>query len=207
MRCSEVQEKLALYSEPQAEIEAHLQSCEDCREVLAEYQLISSLLKERKARMPEDFIEKAFAALDAEPAPKQKAKFHWFSLPSVGIGAAVAAGLVLALRFTMPMPSIQTAAVTPGQNVDVQIGFNVTQDVKDVTFQIDLPKGLKFVDADGQPIESRTVAWKGELKTGKTVVPVTVRGVQPGKWEILATVRKNQMAQQTKIVLPVNNHS
>ncbi|HBN07775.1 MAG TPA: hypothetical protein DD435_03685 [Cyanobacteria bacterium UBA8530] len=207
MKCGEVQEILALYDDRESDkdpvVEAHLSDCPDCREALSEYRLIRNLLKEKKVEMPADLTERIHCALEREPKPNKK---NWFSLPSIGIGAAVAAAALIALlRLGTPLPVIQTAAVSQGQNVAVQIGFDVTEDVRDVTFQIDLPKGLQFVDAKGQPVSARTVSWQGELKTGKTVVPVTVRGIQPGKWEILATIRKNQMARETKIILPVES--
>lgn len=205
MKCSEVQEILALYEAKEAGVEAHLLDCASCREALEDYREIRRLLQGRRVEMPVDLPERIHRALEQEPSLSVHKK-HWFSLPSLGIGATIAAAALIAiLKFGTPLPSIQTAAVSQGQDVAVQIGFNVTQDVDDVTFQIDLPKGLQFVDAEGQPVEARTVSWKGELKAGKTVVPVTVKGVQPGKWEILATIRKNSLAQQTKIILPVES--
>ncbi|MNT92445.1 hypothetical protein D3C72_2337320 [compost metagenome] len=50
---------------------------------------------------------------------------------------------------------------------------------------------------------AQSVSWKGSLKTGKTVVPIVVRGVQPGRWTIEAYVRKGAMTRKTTIVMPV----
>jgi hypothetical protein len=47
------------------------------------------------------------------------------------------------------------------------------------------------------------VAWKGSLEQGKTVVPIVVRGLRPGNYEIQAYVSKGAMRQKTTIVLPV----
>jgi hypothetical protein len=102
------------------------------------------------------------------------------------------------------LPNIQTAVVQQNTDVAVNIGFDVAQNVEDVTFQIDLPEGLQFVDDKHQPLLAQSVSWKGSLKTGKTVVPIVVRGVQPGKWTIEAYVRKGPMLRKTTIVMPVS---
>ena len=48
-----------------------------------------------------------------------------------------------------------------------------------------------------------SVSWKGSLEKGKTVVPIVVRGIRPGRYEIEAFVRKGSMKRKTTIVLPV----
>ena len=101
------------------------------------------------------------------------------------------------------LPRIETAAVSANTNVAVNIGFDVASRVEGVTYQIDLPEGLQFVDDHGKPMLAQSVAWKGSLEQGKTVVPIVVRGVRPGNYEIQAYVSKGAMRQKTTIVLPV----
>jgi hypothetical protein len=102
------------------------------------------------------------------------------------------------------MPPLETAAVSVKEDVALNIGFDVAQSVEDVTFQIDLPEGLQFVDDNRQPMLAQSVAWKGSLVEGKTVIPIVVRGVRPGRYEIQAFVRKGPMMRKETIVLPVN---
>jgi hypothetical protein len=223
MTCEDVQNYLGEYLDPaedaipRAAIAEHLTACPECTEHLRELEIVTAMLRDRKApEAPADLMDKIRLRLADEPAPagvppadpsvlRRAARLiNW---PSLAAGA-VAAGMIIAmvtvvLRNQAPLPTIQTAAVTVASPTAVNIGFDVAQDVNDVTFTIDLPKGLEFVDADNQPIDSQSVSWKGELKRGKTVVPIMVRGVQPGRFEILATVRKNQFAQTTKIVVPI----
>lgn len=223
MTCEDVQNYLGEYLDPAEDaiprraIAQHLETCSECAEHLRELEIVTAMLRDRKApEAPADLMDKIRLRLADEPSPVPEPAgdpsvlvrisrlINW---PSLAAGA-VAAGMIIALvtvvlRNQAPLPTIQTAAVTVASPTSVNIGFDVAQDVNDVTFTIDLPKGLEFVDANNQPIDSQSVSWQGELKRGKTVVPIMVRGVQPGRFEILATVRKNQFAQTTKIVVPI----
>lgn len=221
MTCDDVQLYLGDYLDPgedtipRAAIAEHLAACPACTEHLEELSAVMAMLRDRKApEAPLDLMDKIRQRLADEPAPVPQQDpgvltrlarlINW---PSLAAGA-VAAGTIIALvtvvvRNQAPLPTIQTAAVAVSSPTSVNIGFDVAQDVNDVTFTIDLPEGLEFVDADNQPVDSQTISWQGALKRGKTVVPITVRGVQPGRFEILATVRKNQFAQTTKIVVPI----
>lgn len=216
MTCADVQAQLTAFLDPREEgldravISQHLAVCADCRQAEGELKEIFALLKDRKAPdLPEGFMEKLHLRLALEPDPQPagsrffqrfKGLFNW---PSLAVGAVAAAVLISVVNLRMPVPTIQTASVSEATQMAVNIGFDVDKDVDGVTFQIDLPEGLEFVDAEGQPVVAQSVSWEGTLKRGKTVVPVTVRGTQPGRYEILATVRKNQMVRTTRIVVPV----
>ncbi len=217
MTCADVQSQLTAYLDPRevaldrAFVTQHLSGCAECRQAEGELREIFSLLKDRKApELPEGFMEKLHLRLAQEPAPapagalwldRLKGLFNW---PSLAAGAVAAAVVISVVNLRSPVPTIQTASVSEATQMAVNIGFDVDRDVDGVTFQIDLPEGLEFVDAEGQPVVAQSVTWEGELKRGKTVVPVTVRGTQPGRYEILATVRKNQMVRTTRIVVPVD---
>lgn len=220
MTCEQIQDHLSDFLDPseahvpRQAIAQHLASCPACAEHLAELKLVVAMLKSRKApEAPADLMDRIRTRLaeEADPAPEERGVLkrvaRLINWPSLAAGA-VAAGLLLtvgtlALRTQTPLPSIQTAAVSVSTPTNVNIGFDMASDVDRVTFTIDLPEGLQFLDANNQPVEAQTISWEGSLKRGKTVVPITVRGMQPGKYEILATVRKNQFAQSTKILLPV----
>jgi len=217
MNCDQVQTHLSDFLDasddtvPRAEVDRHLAGCAACSAQLKELQLLVTLLRDRKAPpAPPELMGRIRERLAQEPAPAVEAPRglgRLISWPSLAAGA-VAAGLCIWVGFSVlksetPIPTIQTAAVTVASPAAVNIGFDAEKDVDGVTYTIDLPKGLQFLDANNQPVDSRTISWQGQLKRGKTVVPITVRGVQPGRYEILATIRKNEFAQTTKIVLPV----
>jgi anti-sigma factor ChrR (cupin superfamily) len=154
--------------------------------------------------LPADETRAASQVLANAPvaaAPWYK-RFNW---PSAVAGAVAAGALLFVWNVqNSTLPRIETAVVAPNTDVAVNIGFDVASSVDDVTFQIDLPEGLKFVDDKHQPLLAQSVSWKGTLKEGKTVVPIVVRGVQPGKWTIEAYVRKGPMMRKTTIVMPVS---
>lgn len=215
--CADVQSQLTAYLDPREEgldratVSRHLSACADCQQAANELREVFALLKGRKApELPEGFMERLHLRLAQEPAPTPAAPL-WidrfrglFNWPSLAAGAVAAAALITVVNLRSPVPTIQTAAVSEATQMAVNIGFDVDKDVEGVTFQIDLPEGLEFVDAEGQPVVAQSVTWEGSLKRGKTVVPVTVRGTQPGRYEILATVKKNHMVRTTRIVVPVD---
>ncbi len=192
-----------------AAVGEHVRTCERCAARVDELQWVVAQLKAQPhPKAPSELAARLHLRLAAEPVPARKPVFDiprsLLNWPSLGLGAAVAAALMfVVLRSSQPSVGIQVAAVPVDRNVGVQIAFGVDRDVKDVTFDIKLSDGLRFVDAKGQPVNTQEVSWKGELMRGKTVVPVTVRGIRPGKWDILAIVRKNQMARATQIIVPV----
>lgn len=229
MTCAATEERLSDYldgtllPEERAQVDAHLEGCEHCRQDLEELRFVVEMLHQvPQEDVPEGLgarIHEALAALPDEEAPaptvvsideararKGGAAPWWkrFSVTSAAAGAAVAV-FVFALWNMQPssLPRIETAAVSVSEDVAVNIGFTVDSSVEGVTYQIDLPEGLQFVDEASQPMLAQSVSWKGALKEGKTVIPIVVRGVRPGRYEIQATVRKGPMMQQTTIVLPV----
>lgn len=215
--CERVQDQLSdlidgALSPAEAEaVSVHLEACADCRQELAELRSVVALLHAVPPVVPPaDLAERvhlALAALPDEPAvpraapPRASSRFNW---GSAAAGAAVAAFVAVAWNLQpSSLPRIETAAVSVQQDVAVNIGFDVERSVEDVTFQVDLPEGLRFIDDARQPMLAQSVSWKGSLVEGKTVIPVTVRGVRPGRWEIEAYVRKGPMMRKTTILLPV----
>ncbi len=202
---------------------AHLEGCARCARRLAELTAVVGLLAQvPQEEVPADLAVRVSRALEAadEPAArpvpggvsafaaapaKARGGRRWSHWASSFAGAAAACAVFLVWQF-MPgagVPRIETAAVTVKQDVAVNIGFDVDEQVDGVIFQVDLPEGLKFVDDKAQPMLAQSVSWKGSLEKGKTVVPIVVRGIRPGRYEIEAFVRKGSMKRKTTIVLPV----
>lgn len=218
--CEDVQERLsdrlegALPAAELASVEAHLEGCADCRLQATQLEAVKALLRAvPREALPGGFEARVHTALEAlpsdgaqtsplvaAPVPTRR-RISW---PSAAVGA-VAAAAMLVFWHVQPtnLPRIETAAVSANTNVAVNIGFDVASRVEGVTYQIDLPEGLQFVDDHGKPMLAQSVAWKGSLEQGKTVVPIVVRGVRPGNYEIQAYVSKGAMRQKTTIVLPV----
>lgn len=174
-----------------------------------------------KPALPGDLLGRIHLALAEEPGlagapppppPGFLAGLHpkgaWWKRSSAsalagGMAAAFALWWGGALVADGNLPVIETAAVAVQSDVAVNIGFDVERDVEGVTFQIDLPEGLRFLDDKRQPLLAQSVSWRGSLKAGRTVVPIHVQGVRPGRFEIEAFVRKGSMMRKTTILLPV----
>ncbi|MBI6546083.1 MAG: zf-HC2 domain-containing protein [Cyanobacteria bacterium NC_groundwater_1444_Ag_S-0.65um_54_12] len=217
MNCQQVEPLLGSYLDGPSElgkvnfakVEEHLGACRACSTSLDDLRWVIAQLKAQpRIKAPEDLAARLHRrlALEAEP-PRENwlVRLQQFiNWPSLAVGAVVAAGVMFfVLRGPQPVVGIYASAVPIDQNVAVQIAFEVDEDVQGVTFDIRLQDGLRFVDSRGQPLQTQQVAWRGELRRGKTVVPITVRGIRPGRWEILAVVRKNQLARKTHIIIPV----
>lgn len=217
MNCQQVEPLLGSFLEGPAELSErefgdvgrHVEACRTCTEHLDEMRWVIEQVKAQpRVTAPADLAQKLHMRLALEGKPRKFGVFEKIreiiSWPSLATGAAVAAAVMfIVLRGPQPIVAIQASAVPLDRNVSVQIAFDVGEDVQDVTFDIKLQEGLKFVDGEGQPISDQQVTWKGELKRGKTVIPVMVRGIRPGRFEILAVVRKNQLARETRIIIPV----
>ncbi|MEB3236844.1 MAG: zf-HC2 domain-containing protein [Candidatus Sericytochromatia bacterium] len=192
----------------EVEVEAHVAACASCGRHVSTLRTIQEQVRAMpKPALPEDFRRKLHLALAAEPVPVRPWHVRLLSglnLPSLALGAASAAALTFFL-WRPPGPGIvlEATAVPVGQDVAVQVAFEVQEDVRDVTFDVRLPEGLRFVDGRGRDLPESQVTWQGELRKGRTVVPIAVRGLQPGRWEITAVVRKDRSIRETHIVLPV----
>ena len=190
-------------------LDSHLTGCAPCSRKLAELSAVVGLLGQLpREEVPADLAARVARALEALPVgetQKPQRKGRWSHWASSFAGAAAACAVFLVWQFSPGggVPRIETAAVTVKQDVAVNIGFDVDEGVDGVIFQVDLPEGLKFVDDKAQPMLAQSVSWKGSLEKGKTVVPIVVRGIRPGRYEIEAFVRKGPMMRKTTIVLPV----
>ncbi|MBM3259002.1 MAG: zf-HC2 domain-containing protein [Candidatus Sericytochromatia bacterium] len=198
----------SLGSPEEVEVEGHVASCGSCRGHLAELRALQEQVRLMPTpSLPDDFRQRFHLALAAEPLPvrpwhrRLRDGLNW---PSLALGAVSAAALTFFL-WRAPDPGIilEAKAVPVGQDVAVQVAFEVQEDVRDVTFDVRLPEGLRFVDAKGHDVVETHVTWQGELRKGRTVVPIAVRALQPGRWEITAVVRKDRSIRETHIVLPV----
>ncbi|HEY9722232.1 MAG TPA: anti-sigma factor [Oscillatoriaceae cyanobacterium] len=215
MPCERAQDLLseyleeALLDDEAKSVDAHLAGCAACRQRLEQLRGVVALLRAvPREPLPEDLQARIHDALAALPDTSFNTPVPWwkrFNLASAATGAAVAAAaLVIWQMQSSSLPRIETAAVQENTNVAVNIGFDVASNVDDVIFQVDLPDGLKFVDGNSQPMQAQSVSWKGSLKKGNTVIPIVVRGVRPGRWDITAYVRKGAMMRKTTIEVPVS---
>jgi anti-sigma factor RsiW len=133
-------------------------------------------------------------------------------------GAAVAVALFLAFEARgphgVPLPGtgpaavpVSAPAVLPhvglGQEALVRIWFDAPRDVGNVRFTLDLPAGVRMV-RDGKVVDSAQLTWEGELKAGRNVIPLHVRGVARGEWTVTAKVERDGAERASSIGLEVD---
>jgi anti-sigma factor RsiW len=196
-------------------VAAHLAACSGCRRRLVELEATVSLLRAcPRPPAPVDLEPRVLVALAAAdepplpvraPVPPPRPRQAWTHMLA-GLGGAAVACAALLVWTWLPgvgVPSIETAAVSVRQDVAVNIAFDLDERVEGVVFQVDLPEGLQFIDERSQPMLAQSVSWRGSLEKGRTVVPIVVRGVRPGRYAIEAYVRKGPLRRRTTVLLPV----
>lgn len=103
MECQQVSERLSSFhdgelSEPAArEIQAHLASCRDCRQKLADMQALSRLVQEAQVPVPADLWHKIDARQNpADPAAPGRTRPRWWAMATAA-AVLMAVGIILRL--------------------------------------------------------------------------------------------------------------
>jgi hypothetical protein len=213
-------------------VSRHLAGCRDCDAALAETRgLVGALHELDRVALPEGFSDRLAARLRAEAAARpaleaapRAARNPWWSgwFPFAGWPARALAGVaavaLLYLAFAVgpqrgpvaPLPggtgapvALTSAHVGLGGDAVVRIWFDAAQDVDGVRFTLELPPGLRMV-RDGRVVESPFLTWEGDLKAGRNLIPLPVRGIARGEWTVKASVEKAGSRRERKIGLRVD---
>jgi hypothetical protein len=176
--------------------------------------------------------EAATRPAPARAAAPRRARRAWWtgglsfgSWPVRGLaGVAVAfllvfAFLVVGPEHRTPGPGVGPQAAGPGagsvrpvdlrndigmgQDAVVKIWFDASQDVQGVRFTLNLPPGVRMVQ-DGKVVDSPSLTWEGNLKAGRNLIPLQVRGVAKGEWTVTASVEKAGARKEKSIGLRVD---
>lgn len=182
-----------------------------------------------EARFQRRLAVEAATGAPARPAAHPTRRFAWrdWLSPSgwpVRALAGAAVGVLVVFAFLRtgpesgPTPGPMAApggravpvAATPGGphiglggDAVVRIWFDSAEDVGNVRFTLELPAGVRMVK-DGQVVDSPFLTWEGELKAGRNLVPLHVRGVARGDWTVTAKVEKDGARRARSIGLTVN---
>lgn len=157
------------------------------------------------------------------PAAARPRRARWrerltgFGWPAGALaGAAVAVILFVTVLRPGPGPAptaLQGPRATPvsaaapqiglGSDAELKIYFDAARDVGNVRFTLELPDGVRMVK-DGQVVDSPMLTWEGELKAGRNLIPLRVRGVAKGDWTVTAKVEKGGTERARTVELKVN---
>jgi anti-sigma factor RsiW len=164
------------------------------------------------------------AAPAPAPAPRsaRPRRFGWAAFTGWPVRALAGAAVAVVLYFgflasgpnRIPLAPpgsravpVSAPAAAPrielGQDALVRIWFDAGKDVGNVRFTLELPAGVRMVK-DGKVVDSASVTWQGELKAGRNVIPLHVRGVARGEWTVTAKVERDGAERASSIGLNVD---
>lgn len=174
-----------------AALTAHMETCEECRQVLAkERDLRESLKDYGESTMPHAdaaFFDRAILHATHEGTRRQRKR--WVM---TGVGGTIAAGLVLWMLGSfffeapdMSEPGVPAIVMTLEEPRTLNLVFSSATALADATMTVLLPPGVEVEGFAGQ----REIAWMTSLKAGKNVLPLTLIATSPQGGELMATLR------------------
>ncbi len=197
MTCSKLTTKLDDYVDglmdqaDSAPLAAHIESCDDCRQVLErEYSLRESLKDYGRSSMPHPdtaFFDRALAKAAQNGTRRQRNR--WVM---TGVGGTIAAGLLLwtlgGMFFKTPQvtePSIPAIAMTLEEPRTLNLVFSSATELANATMTVVLPQGIEVQGFAGL----QEITWMTSLTEGKNVLPLTLIATSPHGGELMATLR------------------
>jgi hypothetical protein len=197
MTCTELAAKLDDYVDGlmdqagEAKLAAHIESCFDCRQLLArEHRLHESLKDYGESSMPQAdaaFFDQALLKAAQQGARRQRNR--WVM---TGVGGTIAAGLVLWMLGGMFLktpqvaePVIPAIAMTLEEPRTFNLVFSTETALTNATMTVVLPPGLEVQGFAGQ----QEITWMTSLTEGKNVLPLTLIATSPHGGELMATLR------------------
>jgi anti-sigma factor RsiW len=224
MTCADVRELLTdvaggeLDGSRADEVRGHAASCDACGRELAELEATVGLLRRAGAEpLPEGFSLSLHQALVAAGAPQRS----WLDAVRAAIAlrpvtfAASAAALAAmiatvgtifvagALVHRTHAPPATASYQVPASKVAlVKIDFVAAQAIDDVSFEITLPDGLRFVGG-GVEMAERTFRFQGKLAAGSNPIPIAVKGPKKGLYKVIAHAIAASLDVTHEVVLEV----
>jgi hypothetical protein len=135
--------------------------------------------------------------------------YHWtVSVTNTPSNPMVASGPVVdkvsqTPQVASPAPApLQTVRLDMNQDHLLRIWFDAKQPIEQVRFYLELPDGIVMLD-QGQVITAHRLEWTGDLKEGRNLIPVPVRGIAKGQWLVKAWIEKGSTRKETFIELKV----
>jgi len=174
-----------------AALAVHIESCDDCQQVLSrEHGLRESLKGYAASSMPRpdaEFFDRALAKAAQYGIRRQRNR--WVM---TGVGGTIAAGLVLWMLGGMflktpeiPPSAIPAIAMTLEEPRTLSLVFSSATALANATMTVVLPQGVEVEGFAGQ----REITWMTSLTAGKNVLPLTLIATSPQGGELIATLR------------------
>jgi hypothetical protein len=186
----------------QAVMQAHLESCEACREAFGKAREIQQSLRAMSIPEPSD----GFADRVMRVAVERNTAHHHRRGFAVGFGSAVAAGLALWLVVGMlPMQpgqqpeegAVSEISIAVNEPREVTLAFHSARALEGAKISIQLPENVALVGYPGR----RTLEWETDLAEGNNILrlPVVATGAEGG--QLVAVLEHGNKTRTLKINL------
>ncbi len=192
-----------LPDDQQAALAQHLAGCSACQlELEAQQQLLAQL-----RALPVVPPQAGFAARALRRA--RAANHSARTVFATGFGSAIAAVLLVwfALGLWQPADSPSTSLKLVSMQVaearTISLAFNSPDELKNVTFQLELPEGVMLANRPGQ----RLVSWQDQLQRGRNVLQLTLVGQRQLSGDLIARIQHAEQQRIFRIPLQVQKRS
>jgi Putative zinc-finger len=208
MKCDKTTELLDEYiddllsPEQRSLIQAHLSSCESCRQELGALLSLREALRKLPVRPP----PAGFAERILRTAKRDYNRRHMGVFAS---GAAAAGLLIMLVAGVMQMTSqdavrtdviaVQMVELNVLEQRTISLAFNSPVEIDDVTFTLKLPEG---VELSGHP-DQQELVWKDTLSNGRNVLQLTLRGQKQINGTLQASIEHAGSRREFNIALHV----
>ena len=227
-RCRHIQAQLSdfaaglLQAEARETVQRHLDTCETCRLQYRHHQHSADLLalasvsrEEPSASFDRQLHLRLSMAAASQRTHAAGGFRQWFRKPAVAaitvavafvIGIAVGGGLMQMTNnangnHADSMVRITNAEVETGKPVTVRLVFTSDEEIRNVSFDIELEPGVEFATSDSEIAAMKVLQWNGDLKRGRNEIPFAVTVAKPGRWVVTARAQYHDETHEHRIVL------
>lgn len=187
-------------------LDAHVDSCNTCRQTVDSEQRLRGLLKDYAVPAPDDaYFDEALAKASHVSTNGQRNR--WLM---TGFGGAVAAGLlawVIGGTILQTPEPVESVASIPGVTMvleeprTVNLVFSSATELADAILTVNLPAGIEIEGFAGQ----REITWITSLQAGKNILPLRLIATTPHGGELLARLEHDNRDRTFRIRVDVSS--
>ncbi len=187
-------------------LDAHVDSCNTCRQMVESEQRLRGLLKDYPVPAPDDaYFERALAKASHVSTNGQRNR--WLM---TGFGGAVAAGLlawVIGGTILQTPEPVESVASIPAVTMvleeprTVNLVFSSATELEDAVLTVSLPAGIEIEGFAGQ----REITWMTSLQAGKNILPLRLIATTPHGGELLAKLEHDNRDRTFRIRVDVSS--
>lgn len=187
-------------------LDAHVDSCNTCRQTVDSEQRLRGLLKDYAVPAPDDaYFDQALAKASHVSTNGQRNR--WLM---TGFGGAVAAGLlawVIGGTILQTPEPVESVASIPGVTMvleeprTVNLVFSSATELADAILTVNLPAGIEIEGFAGQ----REITWITSLQAGKNILPLRLIATTPHGGELLARLEHDNRDRTFRIRVDVSS--